>query len=102
MFANSAINWETMAAAWGPAIPIFFVLVYYLHQLVFKVMRPGMRAMKTRMDKAEEDAENRHAEAMALVQRIADHLEDIPLCRQHNAKRHRRKQRGGPPETPAT
>jgi len=87
LFAQGNLDWSTMAAAWGPAIPIFAVLVYYLHQLVFGILRPGIRRMRRAISKEALNAQQRHEEAMNLLKHIGKRLDEAPFCVSSNTAR---------------
>lgn len=82
-----ATGWEEFAKLWGPAIPMFFVVLYYLHRAVFLVVPRGFRSLRKALQFEGQAAERRHNEAMTIMRRVEDKLDAIPLCKKSAHRR---------------
>lgn len=64
------MDWTTFAQLWGPAVPVFGILVFFLHRLVFKTIPRGFRTMRTAAEKAEQEADARHRRHLRMLRRV--------------------------------
>lgn len=76
MIFAEAESWERFAQLWGPAVPMFAILIFYIHRLVFVTIPRGFRGQRKVMH--EEFAEQtrvlrQHSEMLTLIyQRLDD------------------------------
>lgn len=59
------MDWGKMAELWGPAIPMYLVIIWYQHRMIFQVIPQGFRECRSSIEAADRRAELRHAELMA-------------------------------------
>ncbi|MBV9075161.1 MAG: hypothetical protein JOZ10_16165 [Acidobacteria bacterium] len=78
LWAQVQPNWEEWARTWGPAVPMFGVLVFYIHQHVFRVVPDGFKALRRGLRFEGRRAENRHQEVMTLLNTIDKRLDRMP------------------------
>lgn len=87
------MDWKDFAQTWGPAVPMFGIFVWYLHQLIFRVNAKGFRDVNRTILEQTKRAERRHAETMKA---LAGVIEACRACRCNrqppikNKSRHRR------------
>lgn len=83
---SSTVNWEQISAAWGPAIPMFLVMVYYIHRLVNLVIPRGLRRLRQTIAKEGEKADARHREAITILESVEQRLDEMPVYRRQRRR----------------
>lgn len=94
LFADTSADWIEFTKIWGPAIPMFFVFVVYLHRLIFVTVPMGFKTLRRAIDEAKTTAKEQHDEAMYKMDRLETILRELPLCIHRGGKR--RQTREGP------
>lgn len=79
------MDWQTLAMAWGPAIPILMVLLKAHWDLVYKTMPAGFKRLHEDIEHQCEDSERRHTEHMRLQKKLLRAIQES-ACRMSKRK----------------
>lgn len=80
LFADTGAEWFEFTKLWGPAIPMFFVFIFYLHRLIFRTVPRGFRSLRTAIVRAERITVKQHKEAMAVLVRVEHSIGELAAC----------------------
>lgn len=86
------MDWQTLAMAWGPAIPILCVLLKAHWDLVYKTMPNGFKRLHEDIEHQCADSERRHEEHMRLQRKLLRAIQ-VGACRSANKKPRVRRRR---------
>lgn len=68
------MDWMTLAAAWGPAFPVLFVLLKAHYDVIYKVFPNGIREIKNAIQDGNRKSAARHREHIAWQKRVVELL----------------------------
>lgn len=91
LFADDQQSWERWAQVWGPAVPIFVVMVFYVHRLVFATIPRGFRDLRNMLH---EDIRRNTAVLIRQnrwLKRLDRRLNEVQMCRKHSPRARPRK-----------
>lgn len=78
-----AASWEKWAQLWGPAVPMFAVLVFYLHRQVYVTIPHGFRTLRKVIHNDMHRNTTELEKHYRILRRLERRLDDVQMCRKH-------------------
>lgn len=83
LFADDQQSWERWAQVWGPAVPIFMVMVFYVHRLVFITVPRGFRDLRNMLHEDIKANTSVLIRQNRYLKRLDKRLNEVQMCRKH-------------------